>query len=477
MKRRRLFPIPNPLPSFRPLPGHSWLAVLLAMPLLLAAVAPASLAQTKGALIYSSEYRESPQAYPQTSYILETRARGFGPTGGASPSDSYNFLFGKADPDAENYYRVTYFDWDWMGPSDDARLVLYKVFREANGSTGSVVLDSRQVPRFNRDVFYTFRVEREGKSGSIKVFLDNAPVLEGTDATYQALGQVSWRIDTQAPSGDFRMTHAGYEYIAAPTGAVYAEAENLTLLARSGDVYRTFADARCSGGTCAILDANAPGDFFTYQVYVPEARRYAVKVRVKKYHTRGTFQLAIAGKPSGNYDGSFDNHGPRQDLYAASPEYLERTVAYVKFGSAGPKQFRFTVTGKNSASNGYTIGIDAITLVPDDAESSASADASRLGATTPLFTGSLTPDGQPPAAFPNPFGERTTIAYQVRETARVRLVVYDRIGNPVRVLVDQLQPAGHYQVRFEAGNLPKGLYEYRLQTGSGMKTQKILRVR
>jgi len=164
-------------------------------------------------------------------------------------------------------------------------------------------------------------------------------------------------------------------------------------------------------------------------------------------------------------------------LYAASPEYPERTVAYVKFGSAGPKQFRFTVTGKNGASHGYTVGIDAITLVPDDGESSASADASRPGATTPLPTGSLTPDGHQPVAFPNPFGERTTIAYQVRETTQVRLVVYDRIGNPVKVLVDQFQPAGHYQVRFEAGNLPKGLYEYRLQTGSGVKTQKVLLVR
>ena len=482
MKRKQLISAPNRLSWRRPLPGHYRLALLLAMPLLLAVTAPAGLAQTKGALIYQTYSLESPEAYPQTSYILETEARGFGPTGGASPSDSYNFLFGKAEPGVENYYRVTYFDWDWIGPSDSARLVLYKVFREDGGGTGSVVLDSRQVPRFNRDLFYTFRVEREGKSGSIKVFLNDAPMLAGTDATYQALGTVSWRIETQAPSGYFPMEHAGYEYLPAGAGPVFAEAEDLTVLARSGDVYRTFADPGCSGDTCAILDANAAGDFFTYRVEVPEARRYAVKVRVKKYHTRGTFQLAIAGKPAGSYPGGFVNHGPRQDLYAASPEYLERTVAYVHFASAGTKQFRFTVTGRNRASHGYTVGIDAITLVPDDAGSSASDRpgepvAADDAGTTPPFAGSLTPDADQPSAFPNPFQARTTIAYQLRETTRVRLVVHDKTGNPVQVLVDELQAAGRYRVPFEAGNLPKGLYEYRLQAGSAVKTRKVLLVK
>jgi hypothetical protein len=334
------------------------------------------------------------------------------------------------------------------------------------------------MPRFNRDLFYTLRVEREGKSGSIKVFIDNAPVLEGTDATYQALGNVGWRIYTQAPSGNLDLDYAGYEYL--PAGSVYAEAENLTLLSRSGDVYRTFADSGCSNDTCAILDADAAGDFLTYRVEVPQARRYAVKIKVKKYHTRGTFQLAIAGQPSGSYKGGFVNHGPRQDLYAASPAYLESTVAYVQFASAGTKQFRFTVMSKNKASRGYTVAIDAITLVPDDSQSSASANAPIAvdnGTTAPLPTGSLTPDKLQLTAFPNPFAERTTIAYQVRETTRVRLVVHDKNGNLVKVLVDQFQPAGYYQVQFDAGNLQRGLYEYRLQAGSVAKTQKVLLVK
>lgn len=83
------------------------------------------------------------------------------------------------------------------------------------------------------------------------------------------------------------------------------------------------------------------------------------------------------------------------------------------------------------------------------------------------------PDGHQPAAFPNPFGERTTIAYEVRETTRARSVIYDKNGTPVKGLVDPLQPAGRYAVLFEAANLPKGLYAYRLQTGMGVKTKKL----
>ncbi len=65
--------------------------------------------------------------------------------------------------------------------------------------------------------------------------------------------------------------------------------------------------------------------------------------------------------------------------------------------------------------------------------------------------------------YPNPFNPETTIRYALPQAGNVRLAVYDLLGHEVAILVDQSKPAGNYTVRFGAGNLPSGLYVYRLQ--------------
>ncbi len=67
--------------------------------------------------------------------------------------------------------------------------------------------------------------------------------------------------------------------------------------------------------------------------------------------------------------------------------------------------------------------------------------------------------------FPNPFFWQTTIDYALRQSGIVLLSVYDLLGREMEVLVESSQPAGQYQVRFNAGHLPSGMYVYRLQTG------------
>ncbi len=69
--------------------------------------------------------------------------------------------------------------------------------------------------------------------------------------------------------------------------------------------------------------------------------------------------------------------------------------------------------------------------------------------------------------FPNPFNPVTQISYGLLESMRVRLAVYDVLGREVAVLVDGLQAAGTHEVTFEAGDLPSGLYMYRIETAQG----------
>ncbi|MEM8485527.1 MAG: T9SS type A sorting domain-containing protein [Bacteroidota bacterium] len=75
--------------------------------------------------------------------------------------------------------------------------------------------------------------------------------------------------------------------------------------------------------------------------------------------------------------------------------------------------------------------------------------------------------------FPNPFNPVTQINFSLLESMRVRLAVYDVLGREVAVLVDGLQAAGTHQVPFEAGDLPSGLYMYRIETPQG-STSKMM---
>ena len=49
--------------------------------------------------------------------------------------------------------------------------------------------------------------------------------------------------------------------------------------------------------------------------------------------------------------------------------------------------------------------------------------------------------------------------------------MYDLLEREVDVLVDAHQAAGSYDVTFETGDLPSGLYVYRLEAGGEVRTR------
>jgi hypothetical protein len=76
--------------------------------------------------------------------------------------------------------------------------------------------------------------------------------------------------------------------------------------------------------------------------------------------------------------------------------------------------------------------------------------------------------------YPNPFNPSTTIAYDLPASAEVTLTVFDVQGREVRRFAQGLQPAGHYEINFEAGDLASGVYLYRMVAGPYRATQKML---
>ena len=78
--------------------------------------------------------------------------------------------------------------------------------------------------------------------------------------------------------------------------------------------------------------------------------------------------------------------------------------------------------------------------------------------------------------YPNPFNPATTIRYNIPKAADVTLKVYDILGNVVQTLVNKEQQPGSYIVQFAAGSrrLSSGVYFYRLQAGSFLRTKKMI---
>lgn len=83
--------------------------------------------------------------------------------------------------------------------------------------------------------------------------------------------------------------------------------------------------------------------------------------------------------------------------------------------------------------------------------------------------------------YPNPFNPSTKIKYSIPEgnsgiigSKSVELTIYDALGKKVRDLVNENQSPGNYEIEFNAGNLPSGLYFYRLKVGSMSQIKKMI---
>jgi len=69
--------------------------------------------------------------------------------------------------------------------------------------------------------------------------------------------------------------------------------------------------------------------------------------------------------------------------------------------------------------------------------------------------------------YPNPFNPVTKIDFEVPQTSKVTLKVYDILGRLVKTLVDENREAGYYTVSFDGTNLASGVYFYRIEVRQG----------
>ena len=79
--------------------------------------------------------------------------------------------------------------------------------------------------------------------------------------------------------------------------------------------------------------------------------------------------------------------------------------------------------------------------------------------------------------YPNPFNPTTAINYSLAQNAEVELSIYDINGRKIATLIEGMQAAGAYSLKFNASTMPGGVYIYRLQAGQWSDTKKMLLIK
>lgn len=81
------------------------------------------------------------------------------------------------------------------------------------------------------------------------------------------------------------------------------------------------------------------------------------------------------------------------------------------------------------------------------------------------------------SSFPDPFVKTTEISYTLPEDGYVKLEVFNLMGGKIKTLVDGFQTKGEKVIKWDASELPVGIYLYRIETPLGIKTDKMILLR
>lgn len=83
--------------------------------------------------------------------------------------------------------------------------------------------------------------------------------------------------------------------------------------------------------------------------------------------------------------------------------------------------------------------------------------------------------------YPNPFNPDTAISFSLASSRDTRLVIYNALGQKVRVLADGMVTAGKHTIRWDGKNdagqrVSSGVYYYKLSAGKFAEARKMVLV-
>ena len=177
--------------------------------------------------------------------------------------------------------------------------------------------------------------------------------------------------------------------------------------------------------------------------------------------------------PSGGYthtiiDNPASPFPPGMPCFSGTFSWQQETFDLSSYSGVAQIRFRFGSDGGTTEEGWY---VDDVTLTD--------VIATGTGASDDVIPGTA---AQLTQNRPNPFNPVTTIGFTLSRREHVSLSVYDIRGRLVRTLADAEFPAGEWGVNWNGTNrgglaVPSGIYLYRLKTGSGTISKKMILTR
>jgi hypothetical protein len=79
--------------------------------------------------------------------------------------------------------------------------------------------------------------------------------------------------------------------------------------------------------------------------------------------------------------------------------------------------------------------------------------------------------------YPNPFNPSTRIKFSLPKQSRIKIKIFNSIGQLINTLVDMQIDEGYHEFRFDASNFASGVYYYRMETGTFTSIKKMLLIK
>jgi len=77
-------------------------------------------------------------------------------------------------------------------------------------------------------------------------------------------------------------------------------------------------------------------------------------------------------------------------------------------------------------------------------------------------------------SYPNPFNPSTKIKYTLPKAEKVKIEVFNLLGQRIETLINKQRPSGSHEVEFTSKDLPSGVYLYRIEAGEYQEVKKMI---
>lgn len=308
---------------------------------------------------------------------------------------------------------------------------------------------------------------------------------------------------TNTGTGSYLQISSGsLSYTGYPSSNINNKLDIVSSTSSAEDTYRSFTTVTAGKAYAAFLfnvtnstGLTATGDYFAALLPSASTSAYAGRIYIQTGTTANQFRMGLrynSADVAVTYSTTDLNVGTtylmvlKYQIIAGTPnDIVSLFINPVITGNEPAANLTATCIG-TSSTTGDNVDVGKFGIRQGSAGTpNASIDGIRVSdnwglAVTGTATGVEENNSTLPTKFdlsqnyPNPFNPSTVIKYQVPQNTFVNVSVYDVLGNQVRTLVREEKAAGSYELRFDASNMPSGVYFYSIQAGVFTQTKKMI---